>query len=72
MTCIKLVVEAFLESCRVCLSNMLLWSHLLVAGAWTYPNWSTGTDEHASMCTLSVLCSVQSDKKSRGVSNVFS
>ena len=25
MTCIKLVVEAFLESCRVCLSNMLLW-----------------------------------------------
>ena len=26
MTCIKLVVEAFLESCRTCVSGMLLWS----------------------------------------------
>ena len=30
MTCIKLVVEAFLESCRVCLSNMLLWHVILL------------------------------------------
>ena len=26
VTCIKLVVEAFLESCRICVSIMLLWS----------------------------------------------
>ena len=25
VTCIKLVVEAFLESCRICVSGRLLW-----------------------------------------------
>ena len=26
VTCIKLVVEAFLESCRICVCNVLLWT----------------------------------------------
>ena len=30
VTCIKLVVEAFLESCRVCLSNMLLCEQISI------------------------------------------
>ena len=30
MTCIKLVVEAFLGSCRICVSGMLLCSLILI------------------------------------------
>ena len=34
VTCIKLVVEAFLESCRICFSGMLLWLVDKAKAAW--------------------------------------
>ena len=69
MTCIKLVFEAFLESCRICLSSMLLWRTsnpglfalyvLWLKGRTMLKNVTWTASRHAWMANMATLTCAQ-------------